>query len=358
MAKVHKLLFCMEDLCFGGTQRQTLELVRRLDRSRFAPSMLVFTGPTDLDDIPHSLNVPVTYLGKTRSVHPFFFVTMASAIKGLAPDLIIPATALPNIWARIWGKLFSIPVIGTCRGGGGPKRQHERLLWPLTARMICNSLALREHLLRLGVDARRLFYIPNGVDTDFFRPQSPPPSQRPPLLLCVARLAQDKDHLTLFQAFEQIVKHVPEARLRLVGDGPLEAKLTAWAAAHPGLAIDFVPGTSDVRPHYAEARLFVLSSVREGQPNVLLEAMSCGLPVCATDVGGIPALVEDGRTALLCPPQKPEALAENCLRLLKDPAMGDSFGRAGRDRVLASYAFTSMVEAHEELFAQVLAERA
>ncbi|MCR5813481.1 MAG: glycosyltransferase [Desulfovibrio sp.] len=351
---VHKLLFCMEDLCFGGTQRQTLELVRRLDRKRFAPALLVFTGPTDLDAIPRSLNVPVTYLGRSRAVYPLFFLSMAKALKALQPDLLIPVTALPNIWARIWGRLLGIPVVGTCRGGGGPVRQHERFLWRLTAEMICNSQALKEHLLRLGVCAERLHYIPNGVDSDFFSPKEPVPSKREPVLLCVARLAEDKDHLTLFRAFELVARNVPNARLRLVGDGPRQQELLAWAKAHPDLVIDFVPGTSDVRPHYAEARLFVLSSLREGQPNVLLEAMSCGLPICATAVGGIPALVEDGHTGLLCPQQNPEALAANCLRLLSDPALGDRLGACGRQRVLAAYGFSPMVQAHEKIFSQVL----
>ncbi|MBO4334297.1 MAG: glycosyltransferase [Desulfovibrio sp.] len=353
---VHKLLFCMEDLCFGGTQRQTLELVRRLDRSRFAPQLLVFTGPTDLDAIPKSLDVPVTYLGRSRKVYPLFILSMARAIRQIAPDLLIPVTALPNIWARIWGRLLGIPVIGTCRGGGGPKRQHERYLWRLAARIICNSQALYDHLLSLGVSAQRLHYIPNGVDCDFFSPQLPPPSEREPVLLCVARLAEDKDHLTLLRAFELVLRAFPQARLRLVGDGPRQKELLAWVKARPHLAVDFVPGTTDVRPNYAEARLFVLSSEREGQPNVLLEAMSSGLPVCATAVGGIPALVDDGRTGLLSEAHNAEAFAANCLRLLNDPALGDAMGKQGRAAVMASYGFASMVRAHEEVFSEVLAE--
>ena len=350
MPKPISVLFCMEDLCFGGTQRQTIELVRRLDRSRFFPSMLMLTGPTDLDEIPRKAAVPLFYLGRRRAVFPFFFLTMGAFLKKNRPDLIVPCTALPNIWARLWGKLLGIPVVGTCRGGGAPRRQHERFLWPLTAHMICNSKALAEVLTGLGVPSSRLSYIPNGVDTDFFRPQDPPLRSRSRVVLCVARLAGDKDHLTLFRAVLRLRSAFPDLKLRVVGDGPCERTLKAWAADHPSLPVEWVPATSDVRPYYASASIFALSSVREGQPNVLLEAMSCGLPVCATAVGGVPALVREGQTGLLAPAGDDEAFAAALASLLREPARAEAMGAAGRKYVLEQHSFSAMVEAHQALF--------
>ena len=126
----------------------------------------------------------------------------------------MPCTALPNIWGRIWGRFLhlwsgrgAVPlVVGTCRGGGGPARQHEKWLWRLTDHMVCNSEALQKILLDFGVPKARLSYIPNGVDTNFFSPSNPAPSQREPIILCVARLAGDKDHVTLLRAFELVLK--------------------------------------------------------------------------------------------------------------------------------------------------------
>ncbi|MCR5561949.1 MAG: glycosyltransferase [Desulfovibrio sp.] len=351
MSKPIRVLFLMEDLCFGGTQRQTVELVLRLDRARFSPVMLVLTGKTDLDAVVRDAGIPVTYLNSSRRVSLFFWVRLASSIRALAPDLIIPCTALPNIWGRIWGKVLSIPVLGTCRGGGGPKRQHERWLWRLTQKIICNSRPLFDDLCALGIPKEHLLCIPNGVDTDFFMPDNCPPSKRSPVLLCVARLAEDKDHLTLFRAFKRILKVKPDVRLRLVGDGPEEGALKAWAKDHlatVGAQMDFIPGTADVRPHYASARAFVLSSVREGLPNVLLEAMSCGLPVCATSVGGIPSIVHEGKTGFLSSSGDDETFASNCLRLLESPDLCDAMGRAGRKLIEEGYSFATMVRAHED----------
>lgn len=357
MAQPLRILFLMEDLCFGGTQRQTLELARRLDRSRFSPIMLTLTGPTDLDAVALEAQVELHYLGCTRAVPRLFFVQLPGALRRLRPDLIVPCTALPNIWGRIWGRVLRAftggrrpSIVGTCRGGGGPVRQHEYLLWRLADHIICNSEALYSVLGNLGVPSGRLHYIPNGVDTHFFEPAAPP-SLRAPLLLCVARLAQDKDHMTLLEAFSLVLRRHPEARLRIVGDGPEEAKLRKWAAQHKaGNRVEFIPGGLDMREHYAAARVFTLASVREGQPNVILEAMACGLPVCATAVGGIPRLVTSGSNGLLSASGDVAAFAENCCRLLDDGGLCDAMGSCGRALVSEHFSFSAMVHAHEDVF--------
>ncbi len=357
-----RVLFLMEDLCYGGTQRQTLELARRLDGQKFTPVMLTLTGPTDLDAAAREAGIELHHLGCGRRVSPVFFLQLATTLHRLRPGIIVPCTALPNIWGRIWGRFLrlwsgrgAIPlVVGTCRGGGGPARQHEKWLWRLTDHMVCNSEALQNILLDFGVPKARLSYIPNGVDTNFFSPSNPAPSQREPIILCVARLAGDKDHVTLLRAFELVLKTYPAARLRLVGDGPEEAVLKQWAAAHAaGSNVDFVPGGLDMREHYAAARIFALSSVREGQPNVILEAMACGLPVAATAVGGIPRLVEQEISGLLSPAADAESMARHCCRLLDDSALCDSMGLAGRQRAERDFSFTAMVDAHEEVFSRL-----
>ena len=355
MAPPLKVLFLLEDLCFGGTQRQMLELARRMDRSRFSPSILTLTGPTDLDPQVLAAGIPLYHLGTERKLAPLFFWRLRAALRRAAPDILVPCTALPNIWGRIWGRIIGLPVVvGTCRGGGGPVRQHERWLWSLTHHLICNSQALHEVLQGLGIPAGHLTYIPNGVDTEFFCPTGEPCSDRAPLLLCVGRLAKDKDHLTLLHAFAQILKQQPNVRLRLVGNGPEEVRLRLWADNHPaGSRVEFVPGEVDMRPHYAAASLFVLASQREGQPNVILEAMSSALPVCATSVGGVPHLVADGQSGLLCPAGDATAFAANCLSLLTDTTRAHRMGQTGRRIVEQEFSFHAMVEAHQDLFTRI-----
>lgn len=347
-----KILFLMEDLCFGGTQRQSLALAQRMDRNLFAPAILTLTGRTDLDALAEQADIPVYHLGHTRKVISTFFVRLASALVKIKPDILLPCTALPNIWGRIWGRLLHVPVVvGTCRGGGAPVRQHERWLWRLTQHMICNSAPLKAHLQRLGVPETHMTCIPNGVDPDFFIPGNTPNSMREKNILCVARLAKDKDHLTLFNAFGLLLKKMPQLRLRLVGDGPEETRLKAYVREKGlGQHVDFCKGTVDVSRYYQDASLFVLSSVREGLPNVLLEAMSCGLPICATSVGGIPDLVRNGENGLLSPPGDAAAFADNCCALLDQPDLLDKMGICNRRKIESEFSYAVMVSAHQTLF--------
>ncbi len=328
-----------------------LELLVRLDRKKFAPCVCTLTGPTDLDHIVHEAGIELIHLNNSRRVHPLFFLKLAFFLRTLRPEVILPCTALPNIWGRLWGRFLRIPVIGTCRGGGGPRRQYERWLWRFTKALVCNSQALRETLLKLGVPKKHLVCIENGVDTQRFAPALPNVAKRRALILCVARLAQDKEHLTLFKAFEKILQHHPESQLHIVGDGPEESALKAWVVRHrlEG-SIIFFPGTTDVRPYYAKAKVFALTSAREGQPNVILEAMSCGLPICATAVGGIPALVKHGETGMLSPRGDSSAFADNCLALLNNSNVAEKMGEAAREEVLRKYTYENMVRAHEDLF--------
>lgn len=352
-----RVVFVLEDLCFGGTQRQTLQLAQRLDRERFEPVIVSLMGETDLDDEARASNIELHHMGRGREVDLIFFLRLLPLLNKLDCDIVVPCMARPNIWARIWGRWLKrtigkpFGVVGTVRGGGAPDRQHERFLWRYADHIVCNSAALVSHMKELGADPNVLSCIPNGVDTERFAPAATPPSARHPLVVCVARLCEDKDHETLVHAFEKVYSEFGRARLRIVGDGPWAEKvkqLVASTTAQYGTEI--VPGTADIRPHLAEAQVFALSSIREGQPNVLLEAMAAGLPIVATNVGGIPELVEDGVNGFLSRPKDPGLLADNLLRVLKNPQIADEMGRANRQKALDQFSFAAMVGAHEAVF--------
>ena len=355
MRRIH-VLFLMEDLCYGGTQRQTLQLAARLDRDAFRPSMLTLTGPTDLDAEAEAGGIALFRMGASRRVDPLFFARLPGWLRRLDPDVIVPCTALPNIWGRLWGCLRRRragrpAVVGTVRGGGAPRRQHERWLWRLCDHVVCNTEALRDIMAGFGCPQARLSYIPNGVDTERFAPAEPAIPARRPRILCVARICEDKNQSLLVDAFELVRREHPEALLRFVGDGPWEARLKERLRQSPCReAIELFPGTGDVRPHYAQASVFCLPSDREGQPNVLLEAMACGLPLCATAVGGVPKLVGGEAHGLLSPAGDARALAASLSRLLKHPAEAQAMGRANRIRAVEAYGFGPMVQAHEAIF--------
>ena len=141
-----------------------------------------------------------------------------------------------------------------------------------------------------------------------------------------------------------------------MGDGPEAAGVARLVSRHPFRSrIRAYPGGADPRPFYQQAKILVISSVREGLPNVILEAMSMGRPVAATAVGGIPDLVVPDVTGLLCPPRNREALGETIAGLLADEDKRLAMGRAARERAVALYSMDAMVRRHETVFEQALA---
>ncbi len=351
-----RVVMLLQDLAFGGTQRQALELARRLDRSRFSPQFWMLTDVRDFAPQAEAAGIPLTWLSPYPTVGPLSLAALWRGLKADRPDLLVPLTAVPNIWGRVFGRLRGVaPVIATCRGGGAIKRQHERLLAGLAAHHIVNAEPLRESLRALGRPDDTITCIANGVDTDHFTP--PPAELRPvrEVVLCLARFCEDKDHETLIKAFEVVVARRPRAELWLIGDGPLRTRVRTLAARSPVRGrIRTYPSSPDPRPFYQQASVVTLSSVREGLPNVILEAMAMGLPVAATAVGGIPDAVEPGRTGLLCPPRNPEALGRDIAELLEDEQKRLAFGENARKRAVAQYSMDAMVRRHEAVFDQVL----
>jgi glycosyltransferase involved in cell wall biosynthesis len=352
-----RLVFLLEDLLYGGTQRQALELARRLDKSRFAVELWVLRAGDDLAPVAKEYGLPVVYMARSGWVGPQSLLELGRRLWTNPPDLLMLLTVIPNIWGRLWGRLTRVPVIvGNCRGGAAPWRQHERVLWPLAHHILCNSQILKDFLVsRYGLPPARLTVVPNGVDTDFFQPDPNGREEGSQVLLSVARLVPDKDHDTLLTAFGRLAGDHPGAELWLVGNGPRRETLEQ-KVRDLGLngRVKFLPATKDIRQLYHQADVFVLRSVAEALPNVVLEAMAAGLPVVATRVGGLPEAVVPEDTGLLVSPRDADGLAVALGRLLDNPGERRDLGRRGRQRALDQFSFGAMVSRHEEVWGCLL----
>jgi glycosyltransferase involved in cell wall biosynthesis len=171
----------------------------------------------------------------------------------------------------------------------------------------------------------------------------------------VASLLPKKDHVHLMDAFARVVSQVPDARLLLVGEGPLKANLQHHAR-RLGLAdaVQFAGYQVDVAGLLKGADLFVLSSLEEGMPNALLEAMSAGLPSVVTNVGGMAETIEDGRGGYLVPPERPELLAERWCALLRDPDLRMRMGAEARRRYETGFTLQRMAGAYQTLYDELI----
>jgi len=216
-----------------------------------------------------------------------------------------------------------------------------------------------------GATARRIHCIYHGVDLRRFRLRDAAPdiARRPPLILAVGRLVEKKGLAHLVEACALLRARGVLFRCQLVGDGPLKEGLRDQIVA-AGLDgyVEFL-GTctqEDLVGVYREASIVALPCVildngdRDGIPNVLVEAMSMGIPVVATRVSGIPELIEDGRDGLLVPPRDAGALADALAAALGDAGLRERLGEAARRTVIERFDQARNATRLDELFARAL----
>ena len=205
----------------------------------------------------------------------------------------------------------------------------------------------------------KIHVVYGGVDLD----RLPGPREARPggpfRVLCVARFEEVKGHACLVEACRLLRDRGVRFECHLVGDGPLRERLTrqvAGAGLGNRVVLHGACAYGDVLKHLSRADVAVLATVpasngkREGIPNVLKEAMACGLPVVASHISGIPELVEDGRSGLLVPPGDAAALADALQRLHDDPALRRTMGCAGRERIVGEFDLRASTRRRAELF--------
>ena len=188
-------------------------------------------------------------------------------------------------------------------------------------------------------------------------PQPPRPSAgRPPTVVCVAALRPEKGHDTLLAAFATVLDAIPEARLVLVGDGPERGAIEARiGAAGIAASVDLRGRVAEVWPHLADADVFVLASPAEALGIAIMEAMAAGLPVVATDVGGIPELVTPGVTGELFGVRDDRELARKLIALLRSPEQRAAMSAAALEQA-ATMRMERSVEQYFRLYDRLLAD--
>jgi len=238
----------------------------------------------------------------------------------------------------------------------------ERFFRSRTARFITVCAADREKGANLGIlDPTCTSVVHNGIEvphnteSGLFRAELGLTDE--PLVLSVGRFHEQKDQRTLIAAWANVSTAMPDAVLALIGSGELESDLRAQTAELGlGERMRFVAPRPGLGAAYADADLFALSSLWEGFPYVVLEAMAHALPVVSTGVDGIPEAIDDGVSGRLVPPGDPEALAEALTAVLSDRDDACRMGAAGRERVANDFTLDRMVEGVIGAYQQVVGE--
>lgn len=258
--------------------------------------------------------------------------------------LIHAHLAYASIWGALASRITGIPCVATLHvapsGMGGRQGIRETLLvhalnrW--SKRVIAVSGSAREAWIERGLKPSKLAVVPNGIEVEAFKPGC----RNGKVVTTVSVLREGKGIEVLLDA----VPLVPDAQFVIVGDGPLREKLQG------GDRVTWTGFRRDVPELLSQSDVFVLPSLGDAYPTVLLEAMAAGLPVVSTRVGGIPEIVEDGRTGILVPPGNPTALASAISGLLDSPEKREALGRAARAEAESRFSTQAWVEKLRQVY--------
>ncbi len=351
-------------------------LLQRIDRKQFAPVVVTLLDiPGPLTEKVEEIGVEVRQL-KLRSWYDFIaLIRLYRILKELKPDILHTQLFAADILGRVMGRLLKVPLVITSIRNiyYGSKFRDIILRWTekYADRTTFVSLAAADRFVELKIlPASKVKVIHNGLDPGKFetglkeegkknkRKQFALPLEGL-LLLSVGSLSRQKGYSQLFQALNKVKQKRADFHLVIAGIGPEHDQLKK-EIIEMGLAdkVSMIGRCDDVAALMAAADGLVLSSLWEGLPGVVMEAMAAELPVIATAVGGTPELVLDGETGFLVAPCQHEELASVLEKLM---AMLDeerrAMGRAGRRRVEEHFHVDTMVRSYQDLYRAALREK-
>ncbi len=374
-----KILFVITALPIGGAQMMLFKLLKTINRERFDATVVSLSNVGVVGDQISRLGyrvVPLNISPGAMSIRGLF--ALRAVIKAERPDIIQGWMYHANVAAQLAAMLVRrpVPVVTSIRATYSIL-DHKKLntaivIWmgaKLSGRAhatINNSrFSATEHRRQLGYSTSNVVVIPNGFDTAAFRPD---PAARARvraslgipegtlLVGIIGRVEPIKDHGTFLRAARLVRQQFPNARFLLVGAGaaPSNAALTALIR-ECGLenSVYLLSECSDMPELTAALDLSVLSSLSEGFPNVVGEAMSCAVCAVATATGDTGAII--GRTGGLAPVHRPEMLADAMSRVLAmEPEQRRNLGYLARARIVEKFSLEAVVRQYEAVYERVL----
>lgn len=347
----------------GGTEAVVkhiaLELARRLYDSRVITSRIGYTAAFHDESLPgYTVNRLPAFVVAHLPVIPGLFVRLLSMPPGSIFHVHIVQAFIPEI-ALLAARLKRAKFIGHFHLDVEPSgkfgflfKAYKKTLFPYTLRsadkIIVFSLDQKNLVMtNYGVKAAKIAIIPNGVEKEFFIAKK---RHLPtiPTLLFAGRLSPQKNVKQLLRALEGISE---DFKTIIVGDGELKPDLVALAQKLTLKNIQFVGRATgkEMQQRYKQADLFVLPSIKEGMPLVLLEALAGGLPVVATNVLGNKDLVKDGDNGLLVPLHDVEALRQALRRVKDNPSLYEAMSHQAYHSA-AKYSWDNVVTSLEEVY--------
>ena len=368
-----KVMFLITGLAYGGAETQLVNLATKLKCRGWDVRVVSMLPPQAFVEELKNAHIPLATLNMRRGVaDPRAVFRLLKILREWEPDILHSHMVHANLLARVVRIFCKIPVlISTAHSideGGSWREVAYRLTDPLADLTTNVSRTAVERYIRVGAAPKnKIIFMPNGIDTAKFNLNKAAGQHLRNELgvdnyfvwLAVGRFEEAKDYPNMLRAFKMIVSKKSDVVLLLVGQGSLLEEVKKLAGAL-GMKdnVRFLGVRQDVPDLMNAADAFVLSSRWEGFGLVLAEAMSCQLPVVATDSGGPREILNGGKLGHLVPPGDSEALAAAMMKMMSLPeAERQAMGRAGRAYIEANYSLEHVVDQWEVLYKELLTKR-
>lgn len=369
---VHRILFVITDLDYGGAETQCRDVALAFKGRGLSVGVVSMLPPAAYQDELTRAGIHVWSLDMRRKwPDPRMVWRLARVVRDFKPDIVHSHMIHANLLARAsravgWRK---IPLVCTAHSvnEGGRLRMYAYRVTDRWASISTNvSQAAIDRYVAVGAaPAGHIIYMPNGVDVSRFCPDD---ERRTAVrhslglaadqcvILAVARFEAAKNHAGMLRAFARVIEVQPNAILLLIGQGTLlDATCTLAMTLHVADSVRFLGIRNDIPDLMRASDLYLMSSLLEGLPIVLLEAAASGLPAVATDVGGNATVVLDGISGRIVPPNDDEALAAAVIEVLNmAPAARRSWGHAARQLVQASFSLESVADRWLALYTSLI----
>lgn len=360
-----RVAFCITDLDPGGAERALCQLVTRLDRQHWQPQVYCLGPEGTLVTTLQAAEIPVQCFGARTPWDVGIVFRLARELRRFRPRLLQTFLFHANIAGRLAGKLARVPrIVSGIRVAERRSRWHlpvDRYTNCLVDGNVCVSQAVAEFSYHAGLSRHKTLVIGNGVEFGPIAAAMPldreslglPADAR--VLLSVGRLDHQKGYHYLIDAMPALVREFENVHLLLVGEGPAREELASRIVENQLQKRVHLLGWRDDIPRLLKtAEVFVSSSLWEGLPNAVLEAMAAGLPIVATSVEGSSELLTDGQTGRLVAPRSSSDLQEALEWMLRNPAVAQQWGQAAQVQAKTNWTWDAICEHYACLYRSLL----
>jgi len=338
-----RILQLVANLDYGGLERLAIGLARQQRAAGHEAAICCLTHEGALADEARESGIEVAALDKKPGFSPLTLLKLARILRRGRIDVLHTHNAVVHHYGAAAARLAGVPVVVNTRHGFGGRQwdsRRERLsrsVMRWTGAVVFVSDDLRREFVSFGgVPEHKARVITNGIDFDRFAAmRARPGSCRSRFRIgTVGRMVPVKDHATLVSAFAEVAAAVPNAELHIVGDGPEKPRVASLVAAYGLWDRVVLHGFSNATAQFLSSLdVFALSSLSEGLPLAVLEAMAAGLPIVSTRLEGVEAVAPEGEFGFYAEPGDASGLAKAMIALAREPrigAIGEAAHRAAR----------------------------